>query len=207
MQRACTCAQRVRAATCRSAGVDLRCVPLLFQSSNPRPPSPPFLAVHPIQYMTNLLCYCQVGWCKPLGLPGSTPGVTREFHITTTTTRAVWCVPHRIHPHLLHSLPLLQSIDPGFEPESMMTRAPRQVIDSATTDGCGDHLMVTGCGTMMMVSEWPRWNSMCRGCHRSGKEGHSGKEGSGLQPWWEGCTLTHDPTCDCPERCDANGKH
>lgn len=89
----------------------------------------------------------------------------------------------------------------------MMTRAPRQVIDSATTDGCGDHLMVTGCGTMMMVSEWPRWNSMCRGCHRSGKEGHSGKEGSGLQPWWEGCTLTHDPTCDCPERCDANGKH
>ena len=113
--------------------------PPLFQSSNPRPPSPPFLAVHPIQYMTNLLCYCQVGWCKPLGLPGSTPGVTREFHITTTTTRAVWCVPHRIHPHLLHSLPLLQSIDPGFEPESMMTRAPRQVIDSATTDGGGDH--------------------------------------------------------------------
>ena len=52
---------------------------------------------------------------------------------------AVWCLPHRIHPHHLHSLPLLLSIDPGFEPESMMTRAPRQEIDSATTDGGGDH--------------------------------------------------------------------
>lgn len=60
--------------------------PPSFSLQMPRPPPPPFLAEHPIQYMTNFLCYCQVGWCKPFGLPGSTPGVTL-------------CAPHHHHHH------------------------------------------------------------------------------------------------------------